>query len=528
MPIRRSRALRRRDAQRLLLVFGSLFMLSGRMAVGAPETPAVIARIPVGASPHGIAVTLDGRQLYVTHFDGRSVSVIDTVTLRVSDTIPVEAGPVNVVLSSDGLRAFVTNEISGTLSVISTPNRRLVKRLALARRPHGLALSPDGSRLYVCNLGSNVVSVVDTLALRVLGEVGVGDTPDSPAVTPDGREVWVTDYDHDGAGTLSIIDTQSLRRAGTVAVGEHPHGIQISPDGSRVYASMEGDDEVLAVDTATRQVVGHYATGGGPHGLALFPDGSTLWTGDLDSHTTTLIDAQSGAQLGQLVLGDHAEPHVIAFSPDGRRAYISNFFAQEVIVVATGRSLPTAPSLRLSRASLMGGNSLTGVLYLDAPAPAGPSLMVTLASTNPAVTVPRRIRIGPGETRAIFRIATAEVRAPTDVTLSGTVNGATVTARLTLLPALAELAIVRFNWLAPRVMIGRVTLNGEAPPGGIRVDLSSSHPSIIKVPANVIVPAGSTSVDFAAQVSFSARFDYVVTLTASRGSVTKSVVLAYF
>jgi YVTN family beta-propeller protein len=526
MPTPMPRGLCHGGALRCLLILGSLLVLPWPATLGASGSPAIIARIPVGATPHGVAVTPDGRQVYVTNFNRGSVSVIDALTLRITGTIPVDAGPVNVVLSTDGLRAFVTNELSGTLSVISTITRRVVKRITLAKRPHGVALSPDGSRLYVCNLGSNVVSVVDTLALQVLGEVAVGDTPDSPAVTPDGRTVWVTDYDHGGASTLSIIDTGSLQRVGTVAVGEHPHGIQISPDGTRVYASMEGDDEVLAVDTATRQVVGHYPAGGGPHGLGLFPDGSTLWTGDLDSHTTTLIDAQSGEQIDQLFLGEHAEPHVIVFSPDGRRAYISNFFAQEVIVVATGRAVPMAPSLRLSRPSIMGGHSLTGVLYLDAPVPAGPALMLTLTSSSPAVTVPRRIRIGPGETRALFAITTTEVPAAADVTLSTTVGGTPVTAGLTLLPALAEFSGVSFTWSHGWFLTCQVTLNGEAPPGGLRVTLSSSRATVVRVPDSVTVPAHATWVDFNCTVRW-AGLDRPIVLTARRGDVSKVLLCWY-
>jgi YVTN family beta-propeller protein len=511
---------------RCLLILGSLLVLPWPAALGASGSPVIIARIPVGATPHGVAVTPDGRQVYVTNFNRGSVSVIDALTLRITGTIPVDAGPVNVVLSTDGLRAFVTNELSGTLSVISTITRRVEKRITLAKRPHGVALSPDGSRLYVCNLGSNVVSVVDTMALEVLGEVAVGDTPDSPAVTPDGHTVWVTDYDHGGASTLSIIDAGSLQRVGTVAVGEHPHGIQISPDGTRVYASMEGDDEVLAVDTGTRQVIGHYPAGGGPHGLALFPDGSILWTGDLDSHTTTLIDAQTGERVDQLFLGEHAEPHAIAFSPDGRRAYISDFFAQEVIVIATGRTVPVSPSLRLSRTSILGSHSLTGVLYLDAPVAPGSSLMVTLTSSSPAVTMPRRIRIGPGETRALFAISTTEVPAATDVTLSTTVGGTPVTAGLAVLPALADLSYVSFSWSSGWIMTCRVTLNGEAPPGGLRVALSSSRLTVVRVPDSVTVPAHATWVDFKCTVRW-AGLDQPIVLTARRGEVSK-VQLVWF
>jgi YVTN family beta-propeller protein len=49
--------------------------------------------IPVGIEPFGVAVTPDGRWVYVTNFFANTVSVIDTVTKMVIDTIPVVRVP---------------------------------------------------------------------------------------------------------------------------------------------------------------------------------------------------------------------------------------------------------------------------------------------------------------------------------------------------------------------------------------------------------------------------------------------------
>src|SRR5262249_38284355 len=45
---------------------------------------------------------------------------------------------------------------------------------------------------------------------------------------------------------------------------------------------------------------------------------------------------------------------------------------------------------------------------------------------------------------------------------------------------------------------GQVTLTGEAPAGGLTVQLSSTDPSVLLVPATVTVPAGSASTTFVA------------------------------
>ena len=48
----------------------------------------VIASIPVGKRPAGIAITPDGRKAYVINFDSKNVSIIDTQTNKVIDTLP--------------------------------------------------------------------------------------------------------------------------------------------------------------------------------------------------------------------------------------------------------------------------------------------------------------------------------------------------------------------------------------------------------------------------------------------------------
>ena len=80
-------------------------------------TNTVIATIPVGNCPAGVAVSPDGATAYVANLDG-TVSVIDTATNTVTATITVGDGPSGVAVSPDGTRAYVTNSEDGTVSVI--------------------------------------------------------------------------------------------------------------------------------------------------------------------------------------------------------------------------------------------------------------------------------------------------------------------------------------------------------------------------------------------------------------------------
>ena len=79
------------------------------MSVIDTATNTVIATIPVGDTPCGVAVSPDGTRAYVTNLVDDTVSVIDTATNTVTATIPVGDGPDGVAVSPDGTRVYVTN-----------------------------------------------------------------------------------------------------------------------------------------------------------------------------------------------------------------------------------------------------------------------------------------------------------------------------------------------------------------------------------------------------------------------------------
>ena len=71
---------------------------------------------------------------------------------------------------------------------------------------------------------------------------------------------------------------------------------------------------------------------------------------------------------------------------------------------------------------------------------------------------------------------------------------------------------------------GTITLTAAAPSGGASVSLSSNNTDAAKVPANVSVPAGSTSTTFVVDTS-SVVTSQTVTITGTYSGVTKTTTL---
>ena len=97
---------------------------SDSISVIDTASDAVIATIPVGDKPSGLAVTPDGGSLYVMTASG-VVEVVDTTLQTVVATISVGSSG-DIAITPDGARAYVA---AGLVYVIDTATNAVVNAL---------------------------------------------------------------------------------------------------------------------------------------------------------------------------------------------------------------------------------------------------------------------------------------------------------------------------------------------------------------------------------------------------------------
>jgi YVTN family beta-propeller protein len=158
----------------------------------ATNTVVATIQVGVGVNPTGVAVTPDGKHVYVTN-GFNAVSVIATATNTVVATIPVGIDPNGVAVSPDGKHAYVANQGSNSVSVIDTATNTVVAMITVGSGyaggrpgsgPNAIAVTPDGKHAYVANYLSNNVSVIDTATNTVVATVGVGIFPIGVGIRP--------------------------------------------------------------------------------------------------------------------------------------------------------------------------------------------------------------------------------------------------------------------------------------------------------------------------------------------------------
>jgi YVTN family beta-propeller protein len=98
-------------------------------ALTVDSSPALTARSPTGLAASssigsgggvlGNDTDADGKFLYITALSGTSVSVIDIATKNVIANIPVGNTPLGIAVSPDGTDIYVANENSNSVTVIA-------------------------------------------------------------------------------------------------------------------------------------------------------------------------------------------------------------------------------------------------------------------------------------------------------------------------------------------------------------------------------------------------------------------------
>jgi trimeric autotransporter adhesin len=163
----------------------------------------------------------------------------------------------------------------------------------------------------------------------------------------------------------------------------------------------------------------------------------------------------------------------------------------------------TISTLAMNPTTVFGGNSSTGTVTLNGPAPTG-GAVVTLSDNSASSTTPANVTVAAGTTSATFTVTTVVVAASTPVTVTATYNGSTQTAGLTISPVLvSSVTLSPFSLISGATSTGTVTLN--APAAGTaaqRTVTLSSNSAAATVPANVAVAAGATTATFTVTSTF--------------------------
>lgn len=282
---------------------------SNEVSVLNTSNNAVVATVPIGSWPQGIAIKQDGSKAYTADTVSDQVSVLDLTNNSVLTTIPASDDPVIPAISSDGSRVYVASHASNSVAVIDTSTDSVLTTIQDVQWwPWGIAASPDGAHVAVTLYGSGSVSVIDTATSSEIAEVPVGSNPQGIIYHPDGSRIYVANL---GSDTVSVIDTGMYSVIQTIPVGDGPVQLSFNTSASRLYVANNSSESVSEIDVATGGVLRTFDVGAGPIDVEVIQP--YLYVTNHDDDTVSVVDLESG-QVTATVGGFHG-PHSLAAAP---------------------------------------------------------------------------------------------------------------------------------------------------------------------------------------------------------------------
>ncbi len=212
--------------------------------------------------PAGLAVSPDGRTLYVAENLGDDLAVIDLQSKAVLQRFPTERYPYGVAVAPDG-RVFVSAWGGRTVSVFE-PDRggRLTDRgrVDVGWHPSALLLSKDGARLFVTSASSDRVAVVDTRQAKVLTSLSdappagpaEGSSPNALALSEDGARLFVAEADANAVAVFDLAPATAGPGVATAAAGGTDRLVGRIPAGWYPSAVAVRGDTLLVLNAKGR------------------------------------------------------------------------------------------------------------------------------------------------------------------------------------------------------------------------------------------------------------------------------------
>jgi YVTN family beta-propeller protein len=297
------------------------------MAIVDPVSLKIAARVPVGADPHELVASADGKRAYVCNYGGGSLYTLNVIDLETQKPLPdIDTRPLfgphdvafaagkiwftaegsksigrydpatgkldwsmgtgqdrthMIYLTADAKKIYTTNVSSGTVSILTDtliqpgkfapPNAKPREDwtqtiVPTARGSEGFDVLPDGSKLWTAASEDGTISIIDLATKKPEAKIDARVFgANRLKFTPDGKLAFISSL---SSGDLFIYDTQSKKEVKKLKLGRGAAGILMDPDGTRVFVACSSDNYIAVIDLKTLEIIARLDVGGVPDGMA--------------------------------------------------------------------------------------------------------------------------------------------------------------------------------------------------------------------------------------------------------------------
>ncbi len=306
----------------------------GTVSVIDADRSAAIGTVAAGKRPRGLALSPDAKLLYVAvsgvpkcpppltdeecarlqrdpAADG--IAVIDTTSLARTRLLGGVSDPERVAVSRDGRRLYVSEEDSARLPVPDASSGRVLATVPVGREPEGVRMSPNGRWVLVTSEEDNSVTIVDAKSYAILGKATVGIRPRDLAFSADSRSAYVTGEGDASIWRIAVPGAAPAAEFFRLRAQARPMGVALDTGRGRLYLGTGRAGTVAVLSIEGPSLVGEVASGGRPWGVALGGDGRHLFSPNGPTGEVAIIDTGMLAVTARIATGKG--PWAVVASP---------------------------------------------------------------------------------------------------------------------------------------------------------------------------------------------------------------------
>ena len=279
----------------------------------AESSVASISSLILNANPKdklsftGLAFSPDGSRIYLSNVNGdikvfgvdadKQVSPLFSISLPLANKPGCTNDiPTGIAVSADGKAIYVALNVGNKLVELEAASGDVLRTWAVGNAPYDVVLA--GKKIYASNWGGRIPD-----ASSVVGPIGVNGT------------VRVDEHSVASEGSVSVIDLSANNGAVTseIMTGRHACGLALSPNGKYLACANAGDDTVSVIDTRTDKVVETICArqnpgdtfGAQPDALAFDRRGGKLFVCNGTQNAVAVFDFEPGSSkmLGLIPVG---------------------------------------------------------------------------------------------------------------------------------------------------------------------------------------------------------------------------------
>src|SRR5215813_9927086 len=202
----------------------------------------IVARVPAGDYPDGIAYATKANKIYVSDLHGKTDTVIDAKTNQRLTTIALGGGAGNSQYDSVGDRIFVTVDGREELAEIDPNSDQVVVRYPLTgcKGSHGLLIDSEHRLAFAACEDNSKLVVFDLQTKKATSTLSVGADPDVLAFDAALQRLYVSAE----SGVITIFDQRDrgLQKVGEGSFAPNAHSVAVDPSTHRVYFPLQNID----------------------------------------------------------------------------------------------------------------------------------------------------------------------------------------------------------------------------------------------------------------------------------------------